>query len=89
MLEWWKFKTQSCFVNKSNKPNLLDVTFFNLLISTSTSRAQFLIKKMQLIGRIFYSENINPKLSANNLEIHYIYFYVFRKDNTEFYLNKG
>lgn len=43
---------------------------------------------MQLIERIIYNENINPKLYSNNLEVDDIYFYVFRRDNTEFYLSK-
>lgn len=44
---------------------------------------------MQLSERIFYNENINHKLSANNVEVQCIYFYVFRKDNTEYYVKKG
>lgn len=54
----------------------------------SIARAQFLFKTMQLTERIFYNENVNSKLYSNNLEIDDIYFYVFRRDNTEFYLSK-
>lgn len=40
------------------------------------------------MGRFFYNENVNPKLYSNNLEIDNIFFSVFKKDNTEFYLSE-
>lgn len=43
---------------------------------------------MELTESIFYNENVNPKLYSNNLERDDIYFYVFIRDNTEFYLSK-
>lgn len=72
MFKYWKFKPQFCFVNKINTVSVLGITFLNLFISTSTSKAQFLLETTQLTERICYSENINAKLTANILEIHYI-----------------
>lgn len=43
---------------------------------------------MELTESIFYNENVNPELYSNNLERDDIYFYVFIRDNTEFYLSK-
>lgn len=85
MVEYWKFKTQSYFDSKINKPSLLDITFLNFMYQWDT----VLSENNAIYWNNFYSENINPKLSANNLEIYYIYLSVFRKDNTDFCFNKS
>lgn len=88
MFEYWKFKTQSYFDNKINKPSLLDTTFLNFMNKYMYHWDTVLGENNAIHWKNFYSENINPKLSANNTEIHYIYFSVFRKDNTDFCFNK-